>query len=151
MDNPTIDQEEIIRIQKTVLLNLRTSLVRDLDSTRYIAYLRQERIFDEDDDDSVRSPSVRRRQNEIFLDIIGRRGSKGFEEFCRALLEERTQSFLADRIAIEFDKVKAEHLRERGDRFRLFLLYFRQVCFNFLVARQAVDAANKIRDQERAE
>ena len=117
-----LTSEEIEMLQKRTLTNLRMKLANDLEPNRYFAYLRQERIIDEDDEDLLRHIAVRTTRGQTLIDMISRRGAKAFEEFCRALHNGKTQSFLAERLVAEYDRLKADYTQERGKRLSKCLL-----------------------------
>ncbi|KAK7494660.1 hypothetical protein BaRGS_00014058 [Batillaria attramentaria] len=75
----------------------RTLLLKELESDCILPLLRRDGIFDAADEEKVLSKQVRSEQNDILLDIIENRTSRGFDAFLSAL-EETNHKRAAQRL-----------------------------------------------------
>ena len=89
-----IEQEELDAIKRSVLTSSRRLLVDSLDPASHLSYLRSKFIFTERDAEEINAPASRSARVEVFLDKLGLKGSKAYDEFENSLCRDRTQVFL---------------------------------------------------------
>lgn len=89
-------EEDLREIKAQVLIYLRAKLVENVDPGRYVTHLRSRFVLDERDCDEIKNTRSRAASAEAFLDILGRKGSPAYDEFCKALLKDGTQIFLLE-------------------------------------------------------
>ena len=94
MSTTLLDEDHMAEIKQLVLELLRKTLVENLYPDRFTCYLRSRRVMDEEDCDEIKGSRTRTKSAEQFIDILRRKGSRGYDEFCCALREEGTQIFL---------------------------------------------------------
>lgn len=80
--------------KKETLCNKRVELVKDIDPSKFFTYLRAKEVFDEDDQEDVCAGRTRKKKAELFIDILSRKSSHGFDMFCEALLQTAGQYHL---------------------------------------------------------
>ena len=90
--------------KQEILTDQRDYLVKYLDATKFMAFLRSKDILDEEDEQKIRAEPVRKTQAELFLDMISHRKGRGFDMLCEAILNHGTgQLFLFDRLLESFE------------------------------------------------
>ena len=71
------------------------TILRDLEPRQVLNYLYQEDVIDEDLRDEIRAKNTRKRQAEILLDCIRRRGPEAVQYFIQGL-QNSSQKHLAE-------------------------------------------------------
>ena len=89
------NEEELLELyteyKRQTLEELQLVLVKDIEPKRLYAFLRSNGIFDEDDQDVIESDRAPRRvRAERFIDILSKKGDKGFNAFCQCILQTLT-------------------------------------------------------------
>ena len=112
-DAMSLDEEDLKRIKAQVLVQMRRDLVKNIDARRLLTYLRSTYVLDERDCDEIKSKPSREACTEVFIDILSRKGPRGYDEFCNAILHDRTQTFLLTGMnkTLEVMKAKVMELR----------------------------------------
>lgn len=105
-----LNEEDLKRIKAQVLVQMRRDLVKNIDARRLLTYLRSKYILDERDCDEIKSKSSREASTEVFIDILSRKGPRGYDEFCSAILHDRTQTFLLTAMNKTLEVMKAKVL-----------------------------------------
>ena len=80
----------IVRLRKNY-----EPILRDLEPRQVLNYLYQEDVIDEDLRDEIRAERTRKRQAEILLDSLGRRGPEAVRYFIQGL-QNSSQKHLAE-------------------------------------------------------
>ena len=101
------DSEELLEIysecKRETLSELRDVLVRDIDPTKFYAFLRSKSILDSDDQEEIECEKIRRRKAESFLDVLERK-SGGFDALCECLLNKTAgQLHLLEKLLKKFE------------------------------------------------
>ena len=109
-----LTEDDLIKIKRMVLTATRKELVRYVDPSRHFTFLRSRLVLDERDCDELRSTTSRVASAEMFVDILIRKGASGYDEFCDALLYEKTQLFLLDRLNRTFEVLKSKVKEHKG-------------------------------------
>lgn len=110
-----VTEEELYKIKRTVLTHCRKNLVSNVDPRRHFTYLRSKLILDERDCDEIKAANSRIGSAEVFVDILLRKGSSGYDGFCDALLYEKTQLFLLEQLNRTFEVLKSKVKEEKGE------------------------------------
>eukprot|EP00117_Sycon_ciliatum_P017209 scpid23031/ scgid16304/ len=111
---PSITPEERADLQKEALEFEREALVRDLEPTEYFSYLRSKRVLDASDCEDIRSERTRKSKSERFLDVIACRGSAGYTQFCKAVLERRVQAHLVKKLNVRMAELESSYRRRKA-------------------------------------
>lgn len=90
-----VDDEELVDLytefKLETLEELRSALVKDIEPKRLYAFLRAKGVLDVDDQDDIESDRASRRvRAERLLDLLSKKGGKGFDEFCACILQQLT-------------------------------------------------------------
>lgn len=109
-----LTEDDLIKVKRTVLAAARKELVRNVDPSRHFTFLRSRLILDERDCDEMRSATSRIASAEMFVDILIRKGASGYDEFCDALLYEKTQLFLLNHLNRTFEVLKSKVKEHKG-------------------------------------
>ena len=105
-----VDNEELIELyteyKLETLEELRSSLVKDIEPKKLYSALRTKGVIDGDDQDDIESDRASRRiRAERLLDILSKKGGKGFDEFCAGILQHLTgQLHLLQKILKVFEE-----------------------------------------------
>lgn len=110
----SLTDEELVKIKQAVLTATRKDLVRNIDPRRHFTYLRSKLVLDERDCDEIRSTTSRIGAAELFVDILIRKGGTGYDEFRDALLYEKTQIFLLEKLDKTFEVLKSKVKEQKG-------------------------------------
>ena len=97
-------EEIYLQLKGEVLKDLRPFLVQNLESQKLFAFLRSREVLDVDDQEEIEAEKIRRRKNERLLDMVKNRGSDGFNNFCEAIRQNKTQIFILKAILDSFQK-----------------------------------------------
>ncbi|XP_065068148.1 uncharacterized protein LOC135693544 [Rhopilema esculentum] len=97
-------EEIYLQLKEEVLKDLRPFLVQNLECQKLFAFLRSREVLDVDDQEEIEAEKIRRRRNERLLDIVKSRGSDGFDNFCEAIRQNKTQIFILKAILDSFQK-----------------------------------------------
>ena len=104
------DEEEVIELyacwKQEVLKELRPFLASNLEPQKLYTYLRSRNVLDESDQEEIEVERTRRKKTEFLLDLIGKRGSDGFDHFCEAVRRNTTQLFVLRKILDCFQRKK---------------------------------------------
>ena len=79
----------------------RDYLCKTLRLTIHVTYLRSKSILSRDDDDEIKAETTNRKKNEKFLDILSTKGSRGYNEFCNAIISEGTTGHVLEKLNTE--------------------------------------------------
>ncbi len=109
-----LSDKDLEQIKAGVLECKRRELVEKVDPTRHLSYLRGKFILNERDCDEIKSARSRQASMEVFLDIIVRKGSVGYDEFCNALIHEQTQIFLLTSLNNALQVLRAKVIQSKG-------------------------------------
>lgn len=113
----TLTEQDLVNIKLTVLTLERQEIARNIDPRRFFGHLRAKYIFDERDCDEIRALPSRIGSAEAFVDILKRKGAQGYDEFCSALMKDKTQLFLLQRMTKTLEQLRAKVLdKKRGNR-----------------------------------
>ena len=105
-----LNEEDLKRIKAHVLVQMRRDLVKNIDARRLLTYLRSKYILDECDCDEIKSKPSREASTEVFIDILSRKGPRAYDEFCSAILHDKTQTFLLTAMNKTLEVMKAKVL-----------------------------------------
>ena len=91
-----LSEEDMAKIKNKVLEVLRAQLVDHIDPRRFVTYLRAHSVLDQRECDEIKSASGRSRCEgaEKFLDVLATKSSHGYDQFCNAIMKDKTQMFL---------------------------------------------------------
>lgn len=109
-----LDEGDLANLKAAVLLRLRPRLVSNVDPRKYMTFLRSKFVLDERDYGDIRAVASRPAAAEAFLDILATKGSHGYDAFCQALLEDRTQVFLLTEMTTTLELMKAKLKEHKG-------------------------------------
>ena len=109
-----LDEKDLNGIKQNVLVHLRQELVDNVDPRRYMTFLRSKYVLDERDCDVIKSTPSRHASAEKFFDLLAKKGSSGYDEFCNALLYDKTQVFLLTSMntTLQILKAKTKNLKK---------------------------------------
>lgn len=110
MDDFVEDEEIFWSLKLEVLHDMRDELAKNLYPDKFFSYFRSKRIFDADDCENINAEKTRRKQAELFLDILESKGPEAFDEFCRFINKNKTQIYLLQKILDKFEQKKGEIL-----------------------------------------
>ena len=105
-----LDEEDLKRIKAQVLVHMRRDLVKNIDARRLLTFLRSKYVLDERDCDEIKNKPSREACTEVFIDILSRKGPRGYDEFCSAILHDKTQTFLLTAMNKTLEVMKARVL-----------------------------------------
>ena len=108
-----LSAEEIRELQQEAVNNLRIKIIRDLIPRKYYSYLRQKRVFDEDDTELIRSKPTQKEKSELFLDLVCKHPD-GFRALCEALYDDGTQVHIVEEMTREFQRLKQTYIENKG-------------------------------------
>ena len=113
---PQLSSDELAQVKAYILVIKRKELVDNIDPTRHLSFLRSELVLDERDCDEIKSARSRSRHAsaEMFLDILARKGHLGYDAFCNALLDDRTQIFLLRSMTQTLEILKSKVIEDKG-------------------------------------
>lgn len=106
-------EQELSSIKLAVLDLIRTEIVSNVEPRRHFTYLRSRNVLDERDCDEIKAIPSRAASAEKFLDILMKKGSKGYDEFCKALMYDQTQTFLLTKMSMKLDVLRAKVLEHK--------------------------------------
>ena len=106
-------EQELNSIKLAVLDLIRTEIVSNVEPRRHFTYLRSRNVLDERDCDEIKAIPSRAASAEKFLDILMKKGSKGYDEFCKALMYDQTQTFLLTKLSMKLDVLRAKVLEHK--------------------------------------
>ena len=109
-----LEEEDLANIKIHVLILKRNELVENVDPRRYLTFLRSKYVIDERDCDEIKEVRSRQASAEVFLDILRRKGSTGYDEFCNALAYDKTQVFLLTAMTKTLELLKAKVLDNKA-------------------------------------
>ena len=116
MTTPILTSEELVNIKHTVLTIQRQEIARNIDPKRFFGHLRSKYVFDESDCDEIRAVPSRIGSAELFVDTLKRKGGRGYDEFCNALMSDKTQVFLLQRLNQTLELLKAKVLERKKSK-----------------------------------
>lgn len=92
--NPS--EEDLTRIKKLVLTSLRSTLVQSLDPRLFLSVFRQEFVLNARECETVKLACGRSVYEgaETLLDMLEKKGSRGYDVLCEVLLNDQTQLHL---------------------------------------------------------
>lgn len=106
--------EDLSNIKHTVLTIERQEIARNIEPSRFFGHLRAKYIFDERDCDEIRGVSSRVGSAEVFVDTLKRKGSRGYDEFCNALMSDKTQMFLLQRLTQTLELLRVKVIEKKS-------------------------------------
>ncbi len=114
--------DDLVNIKHTVLTLERQEIARNIDPSRFFGYLRAKYVFDERDCDEIRAVSSRVGSAEVFVDTLKRKGGKGYDEFCSALMNDKTQLFLLQRLTQTLELLRVKVIERKTERSQYIIL-----------------------------
>lgn len=118
VDMVELDEGDLANLKAAVLLRLRPRLVSNVDPRKYMTFLRSKFVLDERECGDIKATASRPAAAEAFLDVLGRKGSQGYDAFCEALFEDRTQVFLLTELTTTLELMKAKLKEHKGKTFQ---------------------------------
>lgn len=109
-----LDEKDLAVIKQNVLVHLRKELVDNVDPRRYMTFLRSNYVLDERDCDEIKSGPSRHASAEKFFDLLAKKGPKGYDEFCNALMYDKTQLFLLTSMNTTLQILKDKTKKAKG-------------------------------------
>ena len=109
-----LDDADLANLKAAVLVRLRTRLVNNVDPRKYMTFLRSTFVLDEGECGEMKSLPSRPAAAEAFVDILIRKGPQGYDAFCRALFEDRTQVYLLKEMTTTLELMKAKLKEYKG-------------------------------------
>ena len=96
LTNVSMCEEDMTRVKRLVLTQMRSTLVQSLDPRLFLTVFRQEFVLNARECDSIKSSCSRSTCEgaEVLLDILVTKGPSGYDILCKALLEDQTQLHL---------------------------------------------------------
>lgn len=91
-----ISGDELSELKRYVLEASRKILVENVDAPRFLPYFRSKFVLDQRECDQIKSCSRQSRYDgaEKLLDVLITKGGSGYDQFCAAIMYDRTQMFL---------------------------------------------------------
>ena len=111
----SLSEKDLEHIKNTVLTLERQEISRNVDPRRFFAHLRAKFVFDERDCDEICACTSRIASAELFVDILKRKGAKGYDEFCVALMRDKTQTFLLQNMNKTLELLRSKVLERKGE------------------------------------
>ena len=111
----TLTTEDLVNIKQTVLTLERQEIARNIDPKRFFSHLRAKYVLDERDCDEIRAVPSRVGSAELFVDTLKRKGGRGYDEFCNALMSDQTQMFILQRMTQTLELLRAKVLERKGN------------------------------------
>ena len=106
-------EDELATIHKSVLtIKCRMLLTENIEPDRFFPHLRAKQVLNESDADEIKAEKTRRDRASKFIDILSRKGSKAYNEFCKALLKDRSQLFIVKAMNEAVARQRSELERE---------------------------------------
>ena len=112
---PPATAQEISDLQRQTLEEQRLVIVRDVDPSRYFAYMRSKGTLDADDEEEISAKPTRRKRCEEFLNVLSSRGSAGYVSFVEALIKGRVQVHIAQAMNQRYEALLDELRRRKGE------------------------------------
>lgn len=119
--NVVLLEQELNCIKLHVLELIRTEIVSNVEPRRHFTYLRSKNVLDERDCDEIKAIPSRAASAEKFLDVLARKGAKGYDEFCKALIDDQTQTFLLTKMSMMLDVLRAKVLENKRQMRREYM------------------------------
>lgn len=116
MATVSLTEQDLLNIKLTVLTLERQEIARNIDPRRFFGHLRSKYVFDEQDCDEIRSVKSRIESAEAFVDILKRKGSQGYDEFCNALMKDQTQLFLLQKMNKTLEQLRAKVIQRKTEK-----------------------------------
>lgn len=108
--------DDLAELKCHVLESLREILVKNINPTKFLPYLRSKFVVDAYESDTIKnccSKSVFEGADKL-IDVLCTKGSKGYDEFCQAILHEETQIYLLKALNTRLEHIK--HLKMKRER-----------------------------------
>ena len=93
---PGVD-EDLAELKRYVLEAMRSTLVKNVDPTKFIPFLRSKFVLDARESAEIKSCCSNKsifEGAEKLIDVLCTKGANGYDAFCQALFHDRTQVFL---------------------------------------------------------
>lgn len=113
---PQDEEEDLADLKCLVLESTREILVKDIDPTKFLPYLRSKFVIDAKENAIIKSCCSRSVHEgaEKFIDVLCTKGSKGYDQFCVALVRDETQLHILKRLNKRLERER--HLKKERDR-----------------------------------
>ena len=111
----SLSEQDLVHIKQTVLTLERQEISRNIDPRRFFAHLRAKFVFDERDCDEICNCPSRIASAELFVDILKRKGARGYDEFCIALMRDQTQTFLLQHMNKTLELLRSKVMERKGE------------------------------------
>ncbi|XP_045191135.2 caspase recruitment domain-containing protein 9-like [Mercenaria mercenaria] len=98
------DEEILACLKASVLDENRPLLCKTLDPKLHYPYLRSKYVLSEDDEELIEVQQLKKLKVHKFIDILMKKGRKGFDELVISIIQERTQIFLAEALNKAFEE-----------------------------------------------
>lgn len=114
-------QEDLAELKCFVLESMRDTLVKNVDPTKFLPFLRSKFVLSGRESDTIKSccsKSVYDGADKL-IDVLCTKGAKGYDVFCDAIVHDKTQVFLLTALnkRLEFVKyVKKEQEKARAEQ-----------------------------------
>ena len=115
---PQDEEDDLADLKCLVLKSMREILVRDIDPSKFLPYLRSKFVIDGRESATIKSCCSKSVYDgaEKFIDVLCTKGSKGYDQFCVAIMRDETQLHILKHLNKRLEREK--HIKKERDRLR---------------------------------
>lgn len=91
-----LEDEDLSQLKRCVLDNMRSILVQNVDPTKFLPFLRSKLVLNDRESAEIKSCCSRSVYDgaDKLVDVLCTKGARGYDTFCEAIHQDRTQLFL---------------------------------------------------------
>lgn len=109
-------EDDLAELKCIVLESMRETLVKNVDPTKFLPFLRSRFVLDARESDIIKSSCSRSvfEGADKLVDVLCTKGAKGYDVFCKAILHDETQLFLLKALNKRLELAKHKKMEQEA-------------------------------------